>query len=173
MYGAGFAANTKFTSIISPWDSLRQASHTPGCSRGVGLGLGYFPRKNGTPRHLGVNRAPRRGTVAAEAGRRRQCVASASRTASERPDWREGARPPVCRPEQRVSSRPHGADVSPCLWWSGVAARGRRPTAMDGRRNGHGRRRSSCVQPSTSDESPRTRLIAGQSRLWTGRVTPK
>jgi RHS repeat-associated protein len=29
------------------------------------------------------------------------------------------------------------------------------------------------VQPSTPDESPRTRLIAGQSRLWTARVTPK
>jgi hypothetical protein len=54
-----------------------------------------------------------------------------------------------------------------------VAARGRRPLAMDGRRNGHGRRRSSCVQSSTSDESLGTRLIAGQSRLWTPRITPK
>ena len=129
---------------------------------------------SGTPRDLGVNRAPGEGGPSPQ---RPAVVASAWHRGPGQPAsdpiaaWVRA--PPVCAPEQRVSQSSSRADVSPCLWWSGVAARGRRPPAMDGRRNGHGRRRSSCGRPSTSDESPRTRLIAGHSRLWTARVTPK
>jgi hypothetical protein len=62
---------------------------------------------------------------------------------------------PVCGPEQPVSGRPRVPSSPPCLWWSGVAARGRRPPARDGRRNGHGRgpaprprpRRARCRRP--------------------------
>ena len=52
----------------------------------------------------------------------------------------------------REHNRPHRfvwtVGVPLCLWWSGVSARGGRPPAMDGRRNGHGcpgfRSRHSC-----------------------------
>jgi hypothetical protein len=143
----------------------------------VGAGDERLPgarQKMGTPRDLGVNRAPGEGGPSPQ---RPAVVASAWHRGPGQPAsdpiaaWVRA--PPVCAPEQRVSQSSSRADVSPCLWWSGVAARGRRPPAMDGRRNGHGRRRSSCGRPSTSDESPRTRLIAGHSRLWTARVTPK
>src|SRR5450755_274629 len=54
--------------------------------------------------------------------------------------------------------------VSLCLWWSGVSARGGRPPAMEGRRNGHGRRPRRSAQLSTPGLALEPRRLAGDSR---------
>jgi hypothetical protein len=63
--------------------------------------------------------------------------------------------------------------ASLCLWWSGVPARGGRPPAMDGRRNGHGRTSRRRAQLSLLPRRPRTHVIAGDSWSCLPRVTPK
>ena len=127
----------------------------------------------GTSRHSGVTRGPDSTGRRTRGWRRRRCLdrGPAQLARGSTATW-VGIRRFV-GPEQGVSGRPRLSSLPLCLWWSEVAARGRRPPAMDGRRNGHGRRRSTGGQPARSDESPRTRLGAGHSGLWPARVTPK
>jgi len=127
------------------------------------------PQKSGTPVDLGVNLAP--GESLPVAGCRRLLVGRCQQ--SEPRPGRMQRDPGAlgiglgagCGREQGgfVAGGSLPA-VSLCLWWSGVSARGGRPPAMEGRRNGHGRRPRRSAQLSTPGLSLETCRLAGDSR---------
>jgi hypothetical protein len=62
-----------------------------------------------------------------------------------------------------------------CLLWSGVTTRGRRPPAMDGGRNGHGRRRRPATRASRGAADHRTSsyVVSVVRRQRVGPTSPR